>query len=90
MYWDVETDVHNPAAAEAMARDRFDAIMRYLHLADNSTRPASPDRFRKVRPLFDLLDDRFLRHFPVSRSLSVDESMVRYYGRHGAKQFIRG
>ena len=90
MYWDVQTDVHNPAMADAMPRDRFDAIMRYLHLADNSTRPASPDRFRKARPLFDLVEDRFLRHFPVSRSLSVDESMVRYYGKHGAKQFIRG
>ena len=34
---------------------------------------------------------RFTEQFPRSQThLAIDESMVPYYGRHSAKQFIRG
>ena len=37
-----------------------------------------------------MLNSRFQKHFLGGRDLSVDESMVPYFGKHGAKQFIRG
>jgi hypothetical protein len=65
-------------------------LMMCLHVADNENL-AQNDRMAKVRPLFDILNLRFAEHFSRSQThLAIDESMVPYYGRHSAKQFIRG
>jgi DNA excision repair protein ERCC-6 len=37
-----------------------------------------------------MLNERSLQYFLLQQNLSIDESMIPYYGRHGAKQFIRG
>ena len=71
-----------------MTRDRFDTIMRYIHISDNTALDAD-DKFAKVRPLLGM-NERFLLYFLKEKNLSVDKSMIPYYGRHGAKQFIRG
>ena len=89
LYWSGEGDVRHEAIANAMARDSFDEIMRYFHIADNSML-GQADKFYKVRPLMSMLNSRFHKHFLGGRDLSVDESMVPYFGKHGAKQFIRG
>lgn len=89
MYWSLDTDVRNETIADAMTRDRFDTIMRFIHIADN-TLLDTDDKFSKVRPLLAMLNERFLLYFLKEKNLSIDESMIPYYGRHGAKQFIRG
>lgn len=89
MYWSQDDDVRNVAVVSAMTRDRFDDIMRYLHLSDNARLDAE-DKMAKVRPLMSMLNERFLKYFIKTQNLSIDESMVPYYGRHGSKQFIRG
>ena len=89
LYWDRSDDVHNAAVSGAMTRNRFDEIMQFVHVADNENLPAN-DRMAKVRPLFNLMNENFVKHFPATQHLSIDESMVPYYGRHSAKQFIRG
>jgi len=89
LYWDQSSDVHNVAVSGAMTRNRFDEIMQFVHVADNENLPAN-DRMAKFRPLFNIMNENFLKHFPATRHLSIDESMVPYYGRHSAKQFIRG
>ncbi|KAJ4929398.1 hypothetical protein JOQ06_005006 [Pogonophryne albipinna] len=40
-------------------------------------------------PIFSELNQSY-KVMPFQEWLSVDESMIRYYGRHGFKQFIRG
>jgi DNA excision repair protein ERCC-6 len=74
-----------------MARNRFDEMMRYLHLSDNAELGAG-DKFIEVRLLISLLNEKFLLYFTFLKTqhLSIDESMVLYFGKHGAKQFIRG
>ncbi|XP_070179144.1 piggyBac transposable element-derived protein 3-like [Littorina saxatilis] len=89
MRWSHDKDIHNIAASEAMTRDRFEEILRYLHLKDN-TRLDPEDRMSKVRPLLSMINERCLNNFVKQQSLSIDESMVPYYGRHGCRQFIRG
>jgi len=90
MYWEHTDDVRNNAISNAMTRNRFDDIMRFLHVADNENLPTG-DKFGKVRPLFSSLNAKFLAAFPQQHhQLAIDESMVPYYGRHSAKQFIRG
>ena len=89
MCWENNPDVRNEAVSSAMCRNRFYEIMRYLHLADN-TQVDRRDKCAMVRPLIRGLNDRFLSAFPVEQKLSIDESMIPYFGRHEAKQFIRG
>jgi DNA excision repair protein ERCC-6 len=89
MYWESSDDVHNTAISNSMTRNRFEELMMCVHVADNAV--LSPnDRMAKIRPLFNSLNEKFLAEFPYDQHLSIDESMVPYYGRHSAKQFIRG
>ena len=89
MYWELHQDVHNEAFAKTMSTNRFDEIMRYFHLSDNSALKPG-DKFAKVRPLLVMLYERWLTFCPDEKNLSIDESMIPYYGRHGAKQHIHG
>lgn len=88
-YWEPSDDVRNLAISGAMTRNRFEELMCNIHVADNDSLPAG-DRMAKVRPLFVELNQRFIQHFPKQKNLAVDESMVPYFGRHSAKQYIRG
>ncbi|VEN56769.1 unnamed protein product [Callosobruchus maculatus] len=63
--------------------------MSVLHCCDNNNLDPD-DRFAKIRPLFEKLNERFMDFAPISQNHSVDEAMVPYYGHHGAKQFIKG
>jgi hypothetical protein len=89
MYWEQKNDVHNTAISSAMARNRFEEILQYLHVADNMSLSAT-DKMAKVRPIFAMLNERFLLYNPKQQNMSIDESMIPYYGRHSCKQFIRG
>lgn len=88
-YWDSYTDMRNKMVFEAMRRDRFLQICKFIHFADNNNIDKA-DKMFKLRSLTDFLKKKFLLHFVPERNLSYDESMIRYYGRHGCKQFIRG
>ena len=89
MYWEANGDVHNLMVSSAMSRNRFSAIMSNIHFANNNSLDAS-DKFAKVRPLLDHVNSACLTNFHPEQVLSVDESMVPYFGRHGAKQYIHG
>ncbi|MCJ8740469.1 hypothetical protein PDJAM_G00059200 [Pangasius djambal] len=52
-YW--HADSRFPAVADKMHMKRFKIIRRWLHFSDNSHTIRSPDRFHKIRPLFDML-----------------------------------
>nr|CAH7749592.1 unnamed protein product [Callosobruchus chinensis] len=88
-FWDSGADLRNQMVYEAMRRDRFDIIMRYLHCADNNDLDKQ-DKMAKLRPFMELLKLRFKNHFIPEREIDYDESMIEYFGRHGCKQFIRG
>ena len=72
-----------------MPRNRFDEILRFLHIA-NSKRMDPNDRLGKLRPMMNHLQDAFHKIHIPEKHLFFDESMVAYYGRHGCIQFIRG
>lgn len=89
MYWEESSDVQNILVSKSMRRRRFEEIFRNLHLVNNDVIDRS-DKMAKVRPLINVLNEKFLKYMPIEQSLSVDESMIPYFGRHGCKQFIRG
>ena len=78
LYWEPMDDVHNAAISNAMTRNHFEELMSYVHVADNENL-AVGDRFAKVRPLFTVLNKKFLDSFSRQRNISIDESMVPYY-----------
>lgn len=91
LYWSTEPDVRNELIASSMRRNRFDEIMKRFHAADN-TNLDKEDKFSKVRPFLDILNECFLKYGEGfgPTSVSIDESMIPYYGCHPTKQFIRG
>ena len=89
MYWEKSIDSSNMAISNAMSRNDFDNIMRYFHLADNNNLGKS-DKFSKVRPLLKHIDSKCQEFFIPEQEISIDESMVPYYGRHGGKQYMHG
>ena len=90
MYWSLDADITNPAVAEAMSRNRFRDILKNLHFADN-TKMSADDKFAKVRPLIDHLNERCIKLLPPDvEHVDVDESMIPYYSHHGCKQRIQG
>nr|CAH7753302.1 unnamed protein product [Callosobruchus chinensis] len=89
MYWENRNDTHNVMVTEAISRDRFSQIMKVIHFCDNTALDKS-DRYAKLRPLFTLLNKKFLEFAPLEQQHSIDETMVPHFGKHGCKQFIRG
>lgn len=75
-----------------MSRDRFMAIKKAFHLPakenERDRDSGNTDRFGKVRYLIDHCQVKFAKHFVPEQQLSHDESMVRYFGKHGLKQSI--
>lgn len=88
-YWEKAEDVRNEMVCKAMRRSRFFTIMKHFHCADNNQLDRS-DKFTKLRPLLKLIQENCLNHFVPVRDLNYDESMIKYFGKHGSKQFIRG
>lgn len=88
-FWDSGLDMKNIMVSNSMRRDRFVQIMRFIHLADNNSIDTT-DKMYKLRPLINALKTKCLQYFVPQEHLDFDESMIKYYGRHNCKQFIRG
>ncbi|XP_030753599.1 piggyBac transposable element-derived protein 2-like [Sitophilus oryzae] len=89
MYWSLDEDLGVKIVSGSISRNRFLEIKRYLHFADND-KINKNDKMFKLRPLMDILNKNFRQWGFFHKSLSVDEAMVKYFGHHSAKQFIRG
>ncbi|KAL1239925.1 Facilitated glucose transporter protein [Trichinella spiralis] len=48
------------------------------------------DLMGKIKPLYDYLNQKLLQFGVFQEKLSIDESMVPYYGHHSSNMFIRG
>ena len=91
MFWETKTDVHNELVSTAMRRNRFFEIHKYLHLCDSNNLPDN-DKFAKVSEYYQKLNESFYQNFKkiLSNKVSIDETMVPYFGRHSCKQHIHG
>ena len=77
---------HSPMA-NAMWKNRFDAIFVHFHLSNNNNLNQA-DNFAKVRPLVTHLNEKSLQYSPKEEFCSFDEPMCEYLGCHGCKQFM--
>ena len=88
LYWSREEDTPK-LLMNSIRCNRFEDILHHIHLNDNSNHDGS-DRLYKLRPLLEHLQTKCLQLNSLDECLSIDESMIPYYGRHFAKQFIKG
>lgn len=91
-YWKRDALYYCPPIADRMSRDRFLEIHKYIHFVnnDNVTRPGDPqyDRLCKVRPVLEMIEQRFTDVYHPSRECAIDEAMVPYKGRSSLKQYM--
>lgn len=87
-YWSRDPDLRNELIYQSMRKNRFKEIKQFLHFEDMN-KPNTNDKIWKLRPLTDYLKKKFLQHFHAEQSLSYDESMIEYYGRHSMKQYLK-
>ena len=88
MYWEHNEETHNTTISSLLSRKRFDEIMQNLQLAANSNLDKG-DKFVKVRLLIDKSNEQCYANYMPEQSVSIDESMVKYFSRHGCKQYMR-
>ena len=81
-YWSTAPDLGCNLATQTMSRGRFHELKRFCHLADNNALANS--KLAKVLPLYDRLNKAFLQFGVFHEQLSIDESMVPYFGHHSA------
>ena len=48
------------------------------------------DKLAKVRPFYIMMNQRFLNAFQFDQQLCVDESMIPYFGKPSAQEYIKG
>ncbi|XP_035222357.1 piggyBac transposable element-derived protein 3-like [Stegodyphus dumicola] len=93
MYWSEEEDIDIGIVRKCMSKNRYIEIKRNLHFSDNTNIPlinGNKDRLFKIQPILDELNKAFMQFGVFSYNICIDEQMVRYYGHHFLKQFIRG
>ena len=86
-YWSQHTVLHSTFAARLMTRDRFMAILTFLHLVDNRLDNGSDNLF-KIRPFVDVLGRRFKECYYPERAVAVDESICPFRGRIKFRVYI--
>jgi hypothetical protein len=88
MYWSHDVDLKNDFVSNAMTRNRFEQIKKYLHFADN-TNLEQGNKMAKVQPLYDHVNRVLLQFGVWAESLAIDEEMVPYFGHHSCKMSLR-
>ena len=88
MYWKKREDNQNRMLTALMIKNEFEQSKQLFHLANNESLDKT-DKFAKVRPLFDAVNKQCVAYYKPEQHLSVDKSMVPYFGKHGAKKLYR-
>nr|CAI5830572.1 unnamed protein product [Callosobruchus analis] len=86
-YWSKKI-IYENKVKYVMSRNRFELILRMWHLSNNQQCPEG-DRFFKIKPLIDLLLERFQSAIMPAKDLCIDETMVPFRGKLSFKQYIK-
>jgi hypothetical protein len=75
-----------------MTLRRYTALRRYLHFTDNSTDVPQDhpnfDKLKKLRCVVDTFNSQSKKFFTLGDTVSVDEAMVKFFGRCFMKQYM--
>ena len=85
LYWSVRTILETPMFSKLMTRTRFETILEFIHYNDRTTLKAQGhnehNRLGKVRPVYDLITSAFTSVYTPGKHISIDEAMIRWFGR---------
>ncbi|GFV56578.1 piggyBac transposable element-derived protein 3 [Trichonephila clavipes] len=89
-YWSDAEDLGIALVKNVMSRNRFQKLKFYLHFVDNGTISQHVgDRSFKVKSLFAILNNNFMKFGHFSANISIGEMIIMHCGRNRLKQFIR-
>ena len=88
-YWRQDKLYRNMVAPHVISRNRFQAILRMWHFADEDNVESS-NRLKKVSGLIELLVNKFSAVKVPGADMVVDESMVPFRGRLKFRQYMPG
>ncbi|MEG7522740.1 MAG: transposase, partial [Chromatiales bacterium] len=71
-----------------MSRDNFNLIWRYIHLQDNNVPAPANEKLWKLRWFIDHLNTRFQSVYTPYENVTIDESMIKFKGRLGFRQYM--
>ena len=83
-YWLTDFVVRSSLHREIMSCNRFEEILRHLHVVDNRSSldsSATHDRLWKIRPFIDRLLSTFKTMFEPGKQLSLDEAICAFKSR---------
>lgn len=65
-------------------------VLPFLHFVDNDSinQQGNADRLRKLRPVIQMIEERFASLYHPNRECAIDEAMVPYKGRSSLKQYM--
>nr|XP_022913022.1 piggyBac transposable element-derived protein 3-like [Onthophagus taurus] len=87
LFWSNAEDLGVPLVVRTMTRNKFQEILSYLHVNDNSIIPKNnTDKLYKIRLNFKTLNRQLCRYYHGTSQLVVDESMIIFKGRSSVKQ----
>ncbi|KAJ8938757.1 hypothetical protein NQ314_011354 [Rhamnusium bicolor] len=71
-----------------MKRDRFDCLLKFLHLSNNEDPAANGDRLFKVNNIINLICNQFKQTLSPAENIVIDESVVPWRGRLVFRQYL--
>lgn len=83
MYWSTNPLLSTPIFGKQMSRNRFQSIMRFLHYSNDNF---DMDKLKKIRPLYELFNEKFKTVYRPLSKVSIDESLLKFKGRLSIRQ----
>ena len=87
-YWSNDIFLKAEPVAKSMSRNKFQAIKSHLKCALPKDKN-DDDKVTKLRPILNIFKKNILTYGFFDTALSVDEMMVKFFGRLSIKQFIK-
>ena len=86
-YWSTSWTGRITFFGMVFSRNRFQQNFWMLHISTED--PQHPEkRINKVKDIVDIFISNFQQSFKPGKNLAVDETMVGFRGRFGAKQYM--
>ena len=79
MYWLLDKDIGLSLKRSLMSQNKFRKAKTYLHCWDN-TNLDETDKWVKLRPLIEAVNEKLQQFSIFSSKLSIDEQIVPYFG----------
>ena len=89
IYWSFDEDIRLPLVRSLMSRNKCRKTKTYLHCCDK-TNLDETDKWAKLRPLIEAVNEKLQEFGIFSSELSIDEQMIPCFGQHSCKMFVRG